>query len=106
MINIEDFIKVELLVGTIEKVEEVPESGKMLKMEVNLGKEKRQVLAGVKKFFKPEDLIGKQGVFVVNLEPRRILGLESQGMMLFAKDQDGIKMVTIDGKVEDGTRLS
>ena len=66
----------------------------------------RQILAGVKKFYAPEDLVGKQGVYVFNLKPRKMLGLESQGMMLFAEGDDGkLQIVTVGGPVPNGTRL-
>lgn len=108
IITIDDFIKVKLIVGTILECEPVKGSNKLYKLSVDMGKlGKKQVLAGVAKFFKPEDLIGKQGAYVQNLKPRKLMGLESQGMMLFAKDEKGnMEMVTVGGKVENGTRLS
>ena len=97
-----------MIVGTILECEPVKGSDKLYKLSVDMGKlGKKQVLAGVAKFFKPEDLIGKQGAYVQNLKPRKLMGLESQGMMLFAKDEKGnMEMVTVGGKVENGTRLS
>ena len=66
----------------------------------------RQILAGVKKFYKPEELIGEQGVFVVNLKPRKLMGLESQGMMLFVEDDEGAyRKVQPAQKVKEGTRV-
>ncbi len=96
-----------LLVGTIEHCEEVTGSDKMLKLQVNFGSYgMRQVLSGVKKWFSAQDLIGKQGVFVYNLAPRKMMGLESQGMMLFAEDENKhLRMVTIEHKVPNGTQL-
>ena len=79
-IGIEDFAKVQLMVGTIEQCEEILASDKLYKLQVNFGAVgKRQILSGVRKHFKPEELIGKQAVFVVNLKPRKMMGLESQG---------------------------
>ncbi len=106
-IKIDDVIKVKLIVGTILECEPVKGSEKMLKSVVDMGVlGKRQILSGVAKYFKPEDLIGKQGVYVENLKPRKMMGLESQGMMLFAKDKKGnMQMVTVAGKIENGTRL-
>jgi len=106
-ISIDDFSKVKLLVGTIESAEEIPKSDKLIKLQVNLGDlGTRQILAGVKKFYAPQDLVGKQGVFVVNLKPRKIMGTESQGMMLFAEGDDGkLQMVTVSDVVLNGTRL-
>lgn len=107
-INIEDFAKVKLIVGTILECEPVAGSDKLLKLLVDMGAlGQKQVLSGVSQYFKPEDLIGKQGVYVQNLKPRKMMGLESNGMMLFAKDEKGnMKMVTVGGFVENGTRLS
>lgn len=106
-IDITDFAKVELLVGTIIECHEVPGSDKLYQLKVDLGaKGMRQVLSGVRKHFKPEELIGKQGVFVANLQPRKMVGLESQGMMLFAQDADGkLKMLTLSGQVPAGQKV-
>ncbi|MCF7799705.1 methionine--tRNA ligase [Candidatus Babeliales bacterium] len=108
IIDINDFAKVYLIVGTILSCESVSGSDKLYKLQVDLGKMGiRQILSGIAKFFKPEDLVNKQGVYVTNLAPRKMMGYESNGMMLFAKDEIGnMKMVTVSGFVENGTRLS
>ena len=86
-ISIEDFAKVELRVGTIFQCEMVEKSDKLLKLQVDFGDfGKRQIFSGLKKYFTPEDLIGKQGIFVVNFKPRNIMGMSSEGMMLTAQD--------------------
>lgn len=87
MINIEDFVKVELRVGTVLEAGEVEGSDKLIKQIVDFGEEvgKRQILSGIKKWYKPESLVGKQFVYVVNLEPRMMMGYESQGMLLAAE---------------------
>lgn len=83
MINFDDFVKVELRVGIVLEAEEVPGSEKLIKQIVDFGEfGKRQILSGIKKWYKPSQLIGKQFVYVVNLEPRKMMGLESQGMIL------------------------
>lgn len=106
MITFEDFAKVELKVGTVMDAEDVEESEKLLKLKVDLGEEKpRQILAGVKKWYKPKDFIGKQVVVVVNLEPRTMMGLESQGMMLAADSEDGPVFLTVPKKVPSGTKI-
>jgi len=106
-ISIDDVVKVELLVGTIEECESVENSDKLLKFQVNFGaKGMRQILAGIKKYYMPEDLIGKQGVFIFNLKPRKMLGTESQGMMLVVHDADGMpRMVAPRVAVPNGQRL-
>lgn len=83
MITIDDFAKIELKVGTVLEAEDLEGSDKLLKLLVDLGEKKpRQVLAGIKQWYKPEDLIGKQVVVVANLEPRMMMGMESAGMIL------------------------
>ncbi len=106
-IAIEDFVKVNLHVGTVISCELVQGSEKLYKLQVDLGSiGKRQILSGVAQHFKPEELIGKQGVFVVNLKPRKMMGLESHGMMLFAEDSAGkLRPVSIDGSVLAGAKV-
>ncbi len=89
MITIDDFLKVELRVGTVIECKDIEGSEKLLKLKVDLGEETlRQVLSGIKEWYKPEDLIGKQFIFVANLEPRMMMGLESQAMILAAEGED------------------
>lgn len=83
MISFDDFAKVELRVGTILEAEEVEGSEKLIKQIVDFGElGKRQILSGIKQWYKPSQLVGKQFVYVVNLEPRKMMGLESEGMIL------------------------
>jgi len=107
LINITDFAKIQLLAVTLETCERVEGSDKMLKFTVNLGQKlgKRQVLSGVGKDLKPEDLIGRQGILVANLPPRKMMGLESQGMLLYAEGDDGLQLVTVGAKVPNGTQV-
>lgn len=108
-ISIDDFAKVELHVGTIIACSTLKESKKLLRLEVDFGSlGKRQILSGVAEHFSSEELQGKQGVFVTNLPPRKMVGYESQGMMLFARDEhDGkLRMVTVGKPVNNGARLS
>lgn len=93
MINIEDFSKVELKVGKIESAERVEGSEKLLKFQVNIGEETRQILSGIAKSYTPEDLVGKEVVLITNLEPRQMMGMESQGMILAAVDGEGKPVV-------------
>ncbi|MFZ5424538.1 MAG: methionine--tRNA ligase [Patescibacteria group bacterium] len=81
-IEYEDFAKLDIRVGTIVSVEPVEGSSKLLKLQVNFGEEERQILTGMQKWYKPEDFEGKQSLFIVNLAPRKMMGLESQGMLL------------------------
>lgn len=95
MINFQDFKNIDLRVAEILQAERVEGSDKLLKLQINLGpinldaeaeKEERQIIAGIGKSYQPEDLIGKEIIVIVNLEPKIIFGLESQGMLLAAED--------------------
>lgn len=106
MINYEEFSKVELKVGTILEAEEVEGSEQLIKVRVDLGEENpRQILAGVKQWYKAEDFTGKQVIVVANLEPKKMMGLESQGMMLAADTEDGPVFLTVPKKVPAGTKI-
>ena len=100
-------VKVELLTGTIEACVEVPASDKLVQMTVDLGAQgKRTILAGIKKWYAPADLIGKRGLFVVNLKPRKMAGSESHGMMLVAEDENGkSQLIPFPDTVPNGMRL-
>jgi methionyl-tRNA synthetase len=88
-IGIEDFAKVELRVAQILVAERIPKADKLLRLEVDLGYEKRQILAGIAQYYEPEKLIGRKIVIVANLAPRKMRGLESNGMLLAASLPDG-----------------
>lgn len=104
MINYEDFSKVELKVGKVLTAEPIEGSEKLLKLEVNFGEETRQILSGIAKWYSPKDLIGKFFVFVTNLEPRKMMGLESFGMIL-ATDTDKPILIKPSKKVKPGVQL-
>lgn len=108
LIEIDDFAKVKLVAATITACEPVAGSKKLLKLQVDFGKTgTRQILSGVAEWFKPEDMVGKQVIFVANLKPRKMMGLDSQGMMLTARDdKGGMQLVTPAQPVENGTCLS
>lgn len=112
-ITFDDFSKIELKVGTVLEAEDLEGSEKLLKLKVDLGEENpRQILAGVKQWYSPSDFVGKQVVVVANLEPRVMMGLESQGMML-AADPDSIGadsdegpiFLTVPKEVPPGTKI-
>ena len=86
MINFEDFKKIDLRVAKVITAEKVQESENLVKLEIDLGTElgKRQILAGIQKYYQPKELIGRQIIVVVNLEPKKMMGMESQGMLLAA----------------------
>lgn len=107
MITIEDFQKVELRVATILSAERVPGTEKLLKLQIDLGSERRQLVAGIAKHYTPEELIGKQIVVVTNLQPAVIRGVESQGMLLAASTDDSsqLALVTLQRPVPNGCRV-
>ncbi|MEZ5162940.1 MAG: methionine--tRNA ligase subunit beta [Fimbriimonadaceae bacterium] len=88
-IEFPDFMKVNLKVARIIEAEPVEGSDKLMKLQVKIGEESRQIVAGIKKVYTPEDLIGRQVVVVYNLKPAKLMGIESQGMVLAADDADG-----------------
>jgi methionyl-tRNA synthetase len=89
-ITIDDFLKVELRVGEIKVAERIPKADKLLRFEIDLGEEKpRQILAGLAEYYEPETLVGRKVVVVANLKPRKMRGLESQGMICAASLEDG-----------------
>jgi methionyl-tRNA synthetase len=105
-ITIDDFAKVELRVAQILVAERVPKADKLLRLEVDLGYEKRQILAGIAQYYEPEKLVGRKIVIVANLAPRKMRGLESNGMLLAASLEGGAPVLT--GFLEDvplGARL-
>ena len=105
-ITIDDFAKVELRVAQILVAERVPKADKLLRLEVDLGTEKRQILAGIAEYYEPEKLIGRKIVIVANLAPRKMRGLESNGMLLAASLEGGAPVLA--GFLEDvplGARL-
>ena len=88
-ISFDDFAKMDLRIGTITEAEKVPKADKLLKLTVDLGFEKRTVVSGIALHYKPEEIIGQQVTLLCNLAPRKMKGIESQGMILMAEDGDG-----------------
>ncbi len=97
----DDFMKMDMRVGTILEAEKVPKSSKLLKFKVDTGLDQRTILSGVAKYFSPEEMIGKQVTVLVNLAPRKIMGVESQGMILMAENQDGSLKLLMPHEVSD-----
>ena len=94
-IQIDDFVKLDLRVATITAAEHHPNADRLLKLQVDLGDQQRQICAGVRQFYEPEQLIGRQIVVVTNLAPRKIRGEESNGMLLAASAMDGEELADI-----------
>lgn len=104
MATLNDLQKLDIRIGTFISVEPVEGSEKLYKEIVDFGDEigERQILSGIQKHFTPEELIGKQALFIVNLEPRTILGLESQGMLLAVDNEEGPVLLSPEKKVLNG----
>lgn len=106
-ITLDDFSRLELRVATVLKAEPVPKANKLLRLELSLGEEKRQVVAGIAQHVTPRELEGKQLVLLANLQPATIRGVESRGMILAATDPSGrLALVTVEGEVDEGARIS
>ena len=105
-ISIDDFMKIELRVGKILEAEAVPKSKKLVKLLVDAGTEKRTILAGIAEAYQPEQLVGRTVAFVANLKPAKLMGIESNGMILAASTEGGAPtLVAFDGPVEPGARV-
>lgn len=106
LISIDDFFKVELKVAQILEAEKVEKSQKLMKLQVETETGKRQIIAGIAKDYNSEDIVGKKVVIVANLKPAKLMGIESQGMLLAAENSEGkLKIVTVDESIKIGTRV-
>jgi methionyl-tRNA synthetase len=106
-IEYEDFKKLDLRVGTITAAEKVPKADKLLKLEVDMGAEKRTIVSGIAQHFAPEEVVNKQVVVVANLAPRKMRGIESNGMILMAEDAQGkLYFINPDGIIANGSGVS
>ena len=103
-IKIDTFAAVELRTAQILSAERVPKAKKLLKLQVDLGYEKRQIVSGIAKFYEPEELIGKKVIIVANLAKATLCGVESQGMLLASGEED-VKVVFLDDSVKLGERV-
>lgn len=108
LIAIDDFARVDLRVVEVLTAEKVEKSDKLLKLKVKMGNEERQVVSGIAAFYSPEVMVGKKLILVANLKPAKLRGIESQGMILAASDKDSGKLVlvTVEGEIPTGTKVS
>jgi len=105
MITIEDLEKVEIKIGKILEIKEIENSEKLYKLKVDFGEENpRQVLSGIKKYFEKDFLINKQFAFITNLEPRKMMGIESQAMILATGDES-LALLTPTVEVKNGSEM-
>ncbi|MCK5854744.1 MAG: methionine--tRNA ligase subunit beta, partial [Sulfurovaceae bacterium] len=107
LIGIDQFFETSLKIGTIVSAEEVPKSKKLLLLQVDIGEETpRQVVAGIKEWYSAEELVGTQACVVANLKPAKLMGMKSEGMLLAAKDSDGLCLIRPEKPKNIGTPIS
>jgi methionyl-tRNA synthetase len=105
MITIEEFAKIELRVATIKAVEPHPNADRLFVLKIDLGTEERQLVAGIRTHYTPEELLGKQIVVVTNLQPATLRGVESQGMLLAASDGERVIVLSPEKPVVPGAKV-
>ena len=103
-ITIDDFAKIELVVGTVEKCEKHPDADKLLVSQINIGKETRQIVSGIADFYTPEEMVGKKVIVVSNLKPAKLRGVESQGMILAGSKKKMLELVSVEN-LPNGTKI-
>ena len=102
-IEFEDFIKVDIRVGKVIEAENIPKSDKLLKLKVDTGIDQRTILSGISKFYSPDDILNKKVMVLINLKARKMMGIESQGMLLLAEDSDGkLSLMQPDSDISNG----
>ncbi|MBE5728015.1 methionine--tRNA ligase subunit beta [Candidatus Parvarchaeota archaeon] len=105
-ISIDEFRRIKLRVGKVISAEEVENSSKLLKLVISFKDEQRQVVAGIKNHYKPEELVGKKLIVVFNLKPAKLMGLVSDGMILAASDGEKLSVLTVDKDIDEGSYIS
>ena len=104
-ITIDYLDKIQLKVAKVIEAEKLEGSDKLLKLKVSLGNEERQIVAGLQKYYAPEELLNKNVVIVANLKPAKLRGVESQGMVLAAGEDEIVRVLTVDGDIEAGAEV-
>ena len=104
-LKFDDFVKLDLRVGKITKVEDIKDADKLYKLQVNFGKFKRQILSGIKEYYSKSDLKNKQAVFIVNIPPRKMRGEISEGIILCADDGKNIIFISPEKKIKNGSEV-
>lgn len=105
-IDIDLFKKLDMRVGKIVSAESLEKSKKLIKLSVSFGSETRTILSGIRSDYSPEELVGKKVIVAYNLKPARIMGVESNGMVLAASDGERISLLSVDRDVPEGSRVS
>jgi methionyl-tRNA synthetase len=105
-ISYDDFVKLDIRIGTVTAAELVPETDKLIKCTVDFGElGERTIVSGIAQWKKPEELVGKQLPYIVNLAPRVLRGVESKGMLLAASDEFGVALISAERNLPPGTKL-
>ena len=104
-ITIDDFDKVQIQVGEVIKCEPVPKAKKLLVSQIKIGAETRQIVSGIAKYYKPEEMVGKKVAVITNLKPCKLCGVESQGMILAGDDEGNLSVVTVDKDIVSGSEI-
>lgn len=104
-ISFSEFQKLDIRIGRVLKAEQVKGTENLIRLEVDLGKERRQLVAGIARWYKPEEIEGKLIVVLVNLEPKKFRGIESQGMLLAADTEEKPVLLTVEEEVPPGTKV-
>ena len=104
-VTIEEVGKVQLKTAQVIEAEHVPDADKLLRLQIRVGDETRQIVSGIAQWYSPEDLVGKTIVIVANLKPAVIRGVESNGMLLAAKSGKTLRLVTLDGELSSGATV-
>ncbi len=105
MINFEDFNKLDIRIGTVLEAEKVEGADKLLKLVIDLGEEKRTIIAGIAQDYNPEEIIGKQIPILINLEPKTIKGIESKGMILAVDIDDKATLLYPEKNIPNGSKV-
>ncbi|NCO23748.1 MAG: methionine--tRNA ligase [Candidatus Infernicultor aquiphilus] len=105
LISYDEFKKIDLRVGKVVSAEEVSGTDRLLKLKINLGKEIRTIVAGIRKYYSVEKILGKKIIIVCNLQPIKLKGIESQGMLLAAVDNNGLALLTVDKEIAEGSKV-
>lgn len=105
MVSIKEFQQIEFVIAKIKEVKEHPNADRLYVVKVDLGNEERQLVAGIRQAYTPEELIGKSVVIASNLDPATIRGEESQGMILAASDENGLAVLVPDREIALGSRV-
>ncbi|AAT43459.1 methionine--tRNA ligase subunit beta [Picrophilus oshimae] len=104
-IDIDHFHTIDLRVARVIECEKVEKSRSLLRIILDLGDERKQIVSSIADYYKPEDIIGRNLIIINNLKPAKFMGIESQGMLLAAEDESGVSLLTTDKDVKPGTRV-